>query len=75
MLDRNISNYRYSTSERNNGRLNVVRSEFLQMSQVNVRSAVNKEIARSHNFDAISKSMKRKYNMDSRAKKHHIKKL
>ena len=42
-------------AKRNNRRLNVVRSEISQMPQVNVRSAVNKEIARSHNFDAISK--------------------
>ena len=39
------------------------------MSQLNVHSAINKEVARSHNFDVVSKIMKRKYNMNSRAKK------
>ena len=50
LLHRNISNYRYSTSERNNRRLNVVRSAISQMSQVNVCNAVNKDIAISHNL-------------------------
>ena len=46
-----------------------MRSAISQMSQGNVRSAINKEIARSHKFDVISKIMERKYNMNTRAKK------
>ena len=38
-----------------NRKLNVVRSAIFQMSQVNARSAINNEIARSHNFNVISK--------------------
>ena len=55
LLHQNASNYRRSTSASNNRKLTVVRSAISQMSQVNVRSAINKEIARSHNFDVISK--------------------
>ena len=55
LLHQNTSNYRRSTSASNNRKLTVVRSAISQMSQVNVRSAINKEIARSHNFDVISK--------------------
>ena len=32
-----------------------MRSAIFQMSQVNARSAINNEIARSHNFNVISK--------------------
>ena len=55
LLHHNTSNYRRSTSASNNRKLTVVRSAISQMSQVNVRSAINKEIARSHNFDVTSK--------------------
>ena len=69
LLHRNTSNYRRSTSASSHRRLTVVRSAISQMSQGNVRSAINKEIARSHKFDVISKIMERKYNMNTRAKK------
>ena len=66
----NTSNYRRSTSVINNRRINVVQSAISQISQVNARSAVNKEIARCHNFGVISKIIKRKYIKNSRAKKN-----
>ena len=75
LLHRNTSNYRRSTSPSNNRRLTVVRSAISQMSQVNVGSSINKEVARSQNFNVISKIMKRKYNMNSRAKRHDVKKF
>ena len=41
----------------------------------NVGSSINKEVARSQNFNVIPKIMKRKYNMNSRAKRHDVKKF
>ena len=52
-----------------------MRSAISQMSQVNVGSSINKEVARSQNFNVISKIMKRKHNMNSRAKRHDVKKF
>ena len=69
LLHLNTSNYRGSTNASIKRRRKVARSAISQMSQINVRSAISKEIASSHNFDVISNILKRKYNKNSRAKK------
>ena len=66
----NTDDFVLASSVINNRRINVVQSAISQISQVNARSAVNKEIARCHNFDVISKIIKRKYIKNSRAKKN-----